>query len=264
MQDTSWFAHGGQKLVARGTLSGASAVAKIVPLPVGPNLERVLKRARREVEFLSAVDSTHVVSVLTDAIEIGDQPDYVCWAEEYLEGVDVGSLLAATPWSDEDVWRLLTDIAQALTACHELEVVHRDLSSGNVRKTTDGRYVLMDPGLARHLLKTGITGHAQPGTDGWRSPEHVPGGQPVPSSDIFSLGLLSFYALTGKFAFDPDSPNYAVELSSTQAPSIQSVSPGVNAELAAVVDRCLQRQAARRYIDGSELAADLSSREFGK
>lgn len=261
-EDAAVIFQGGQKIVLKGTLSGAIAVAKIVPVDQGPNGEVTLKRAHREVELLSAVESDRVVKVLTDAIEVGS-PDTlaVCWAEAYLDGTDLRESLCRQ-WTEDEVWVLLRDMAVALAACHELEVVHRDLSAGNVRNTSDGRFVLMDPGLAKHLAKSALTGGFQPGTIGWRSPEHVYGGEPVPASDVFALGILAFYALSGTFPIDPgllSQVEYDLALTEQQAPSIATLVPGISAELRTVVDTCLQRQPARRYIDGGELLDVLDS-----
>lgn len=264
-ENAEFLDQGGQKIVLKGTLSGAPAVAKIVPVPVGPNGDITLKRAHREVELLSAVESDRVVKVLTDAIEVGDPTEAVCWAEEYLDGDDLSRSLNRQ-WDQSEVWSLLGDIAGALAACHSLEVVHRDLSAGNVRKLGDGRFVLMDPGLARHLAKSALTGGFQPGTPGWRSPEHVPGGEPVPASDIFALGILAFYALSGKFPIDPNvaQHDYDLALVETQAPSIAMHVPGVSAELCRIIDTCLDRQPARRYIDGGELQEAIEALGGGR
>lgn len=264
-ENAEFLEQGGQKIVLKGTLSGAPAVAKIVPVPVGPNGDITLKRAHREVELLSAVESDRVVKVLTDAIEVGDPTEAVCWAEEYLDGDDLSRSLNRQ-WDQSEVWSLLGDIAGALAACHSLEVVHRDLSAGNVRKLGDGRFVLMDPGLARHLAKSALTGGFQPGTPGWRSPEHVPGGEPVPASDIFALGILAFYALSGKFPIDPNvaQHDYDLALVETQAPSIAIHVPGVSAELCRIIDTCLDRQPARRYIDGGELQEAIEALGGGR
>ncbi|MGA5465576.1 serine/threonine-protein kinase [Mycobacterium sp. NPDC050041] len=251
---------GGQKLVLTATMSGTPAIAKVILLPIGPNADLTLKRAHREVELLAAVDSDYVVKVLTDAVEIENPPVAVCWVEERLDGEDLATHLTAI-WQEDDVWRLICDAAKAIDACHSLEVVHRDLSPGNLRRTTGGRYVLMDPGLARHLEKTALTGSFQPGTRGWRSPEHVPGGEPVPASDVFALGILAYFALTGTYPIDPsgDQADYDRRLLETQAPPVKQLATSISDELAAVVDRCLQRQSARRFIDGAELLSELAS-----
>lgn len=264
-EDAELLDQGGQKYVMKGTMSGAPAVAKIVPVSQGPNGEITLKRAHREVELLSAVGSDRVVKILTDAVEIGDPTEAVCWAEELLDGNDLHHSLNRR-WDESEVWPLLRDMAEALTACHELEVVHRDLSAGNVRRTSNGRFVLMDPGLARHLAKTALTGGFQPGTPGWRSPEHVPGGEPVPASDVFALGILAFYALSGAFPIDPYGAQHEYDLALTeqQAPSIATLVPEVSAELREVIDTCLDRQPARRYIDGGELKTALETLGGGR
>lgn len=264
-QDAVFLDRGGQKFVLKGTLSGAPAVAKIVPVDLGPNGDITLKRAHREVELLSAVESDRVVKVLTDAIEIGDPTKAVCWAEVFLDGEDLHRSLIRR-WDQSEVWLLLNDMAEALAACHDLEVVHRDLSAGNVRRVGDGRFVLMDPGLARHLAKSALTGGFQPGTPGWRSPEHVPGGETVPASDVFALGILAFYALSGRFPIDPSVAQHEYDraLVEQQAPSIATLVPDVSSELCGIIDRCLDRQPARRYIDGSELMAALKTMGGGR
>lgn len=259
-EDAEFLDQGGQKYVLKGKLSGATAVAKIVPVTQGPNGAITLKRAQREVELLSAVDSERVVRVLTDAVEIGYPTEAVCWVEAFLDGADLHCSLHQR-WEEPEVWLLIRDMAEALAACHDLQVVHRDLSAGNVRKMSNGRFVLMDPGLARHLAKTALTGGFQPGTPGWRSPEHVPGGEPVPASDVFALGILAFYALSGAFPIEPHGAQHEYDLAlvEQQAPSIATLVPEVSAELRVVIDTCLNRQPARRYMDGSELKAALET-----
>jgi serine/threonine protein kinase len=264
LENPSVLTRGGQKIVLAGELAGAPAVAKIVLVPSGPAADIVVERAHREVDLLAAVSSPNVVSVLTDAVEVGDRPEAICWVEERLTGSDLTALFGS-PWNEEDVWELLADLATGLAACHELDVVHRDLSPGNVRKTDSGRYVLMDPGLARHLAKTALTGHFQPGTEGFYSPEHVPGGRPTPASDIFAVGILAFLALTRRLPVEVGSggADYHVRLRTGACDDVASLRTDISPELAGIVNRCLQRQSARRYLDGAELSDAIGAARGG-
>ena len=250
---------GGQKRVYTGELEGLPVIVKIIQVPDTPHAAEVLERARREVELLATVDSPHVVRVLSDAVEIGDRPEAICWIEEFLDGLDLRDLTDSFPWEPEQVWTLIADVAEGLAACHEADVVHRDVSPGNVRRRADETFTLMDPGLARHLTKTAITGLYNPGTPGYLTPEHVPGGHPIPASDIFALGILAFQCLTGQLPvhYTGDDAAYYDELRSADAPSVLVLRSDLPLDLAAVVDRCLQRQPARRYIDAQELLSEL-------
>src|SRR3712207_3513095 len=79
---------GGQKFVYSTELEGVPAVVKVVLVPDTPYADEVLERARREVELLSTVESDFVVRVLSEAIEIGERPEAICWVEELLDGDD--------------------------------------------------------------------------------------------------------------------------------------------------------------------------------
>ncbi len=251
---------GGQKQVYSAELEGVAVVVKVVLVPQDTTYaHEVLERAQREVELLSTIESDYVVPVLSEAVEIGDRPEALCWVEEYLDGDDLRHLTTSFPWSENDTWHLIHDLAQGLAACHSLDVVHRDLSPGNVRRRSDGRFALLDPGLARHLTRTALTGVFQPGTYGYMSPEHVPGGHPTPASDVFAVGVLAYQALTGDVPvpFRGDAAAYYAQLHTGQSPPLISAAPHLSTTITSVVDRCLQRQPARRYLDAHELLADL-------
>uniref|UniRef100_UPI00130013EE serine/threonine-protein kinase n=1 Tax=Geodermatophilus chilensis TaxID=2035835 RepID=UPI00130013EE len=255
---------GGQKLVYRGQLESVPVAVKIVQVPETAHAEQVIERARREVELLSTVESPFVVRVLSEAVEIGDRPEAVCWVEELLDGHDMRDLIGEFPWAPAQVWSLVVDTASGLAACHELDVVHRDLSPGNVRQRASGRFVLMDPGFARHLTKTALTGEYQPGTPGYLSPEHVPGGSPTPASDMFGLGILAFQALTGGLPVVPsgDDAQYFEQLRTGQAPMVQSQRPDVPDDLAAL--KILKGGGYRKGPNSSPVLARKPTRSPGR
>jgi eukaryotic-like serine/threonine-protein kinase len=255
------FAQGGQKYVGRGTVAGEAVVLMVVEI-AGTYAPVTLERARREVDLLARLDHANVVHALSPLVELGgtSPPTGVAWLEEYLDGDDLSQRLGSQ-WSWPDTLSMAIDVANGLAAMHAEKAVHRDLSPRNVRCTTRG-YVLMDPGLARHLEESTLTGVFQPGTPGYMTPEHAAGtGRPIPASDVFGVGILMYQALAGvvpcPFAGDLDA--YRKELRDTQVESIGSVRGDLGSGPIAIVDRCLQRQSGRRYIDGTELAEALEA-----
>ncbi len=248
----------GQKrvfLARRGSEPVALKVVEVLP----PRQAEVLERAKREVALLAKVGSAsggRIVAVRSGLATAGDPsaPSAVGWLEELLDGKDLGELLTG-PWTRADTFGLVHGLAEALIYLHQIEVVHRDLSPGNVRRRSNGMWTLLDPGLARHLAELSLTGMYQPGTPGFRSPEQVPGGVPDTYSDIYCVGVLAFTALTGRCPIDPSGAedDYFKRLTEQQPPPIRSLRPDIDDDFAAIIDRCLNRQPARRYLDAAEL-----------
>lgn len=247
---------GGQKLVARGSTAAGEVVMKLVAIE-GAHAVTALERARREVGLLERVDHDRVVKLASALTELGTPVAAVAWLEIFVEGQDVSTLMGL-PWDEADLVQLALDGSEALAAIHSEHCVHRDLSAANVRKGVDGRYTVLDPGLARHLADVPLTGSYQPGTPGYLSPEHVSGvpvAKPIPASDVFSLGVLLYQGATGDLPFPVggDIDGYRNRLRNDQAPPVIVARPDLSGEFAAVIDRCLSRHAARRYLNGASL-----------
>jgi serine/threonine protein kinase len=252
-------ARGGQKVVATADQGGVTVVLKVIDLPAAAgNLE--LERCQREVDLLRAVSSPHVVTILTDLRTVGEPPECAMWLEAYLDGDDLAALLGPR-WNWADTRQFLWDAATGLAQLHESGYVHRDLSPRNLRRTSSGAWVVMDPGLAKHLNRTSITGMLDPGTWGFMSPEHLTVGVRLTSAaDVHGLGTLAFLALCGKqpTPFLGDPADYRLRLTSTDPPSIATERPDLPPRAIEIVDRCLSRQPARRFLDAEELLIDLA------
>jgi serine/threonine-protein kinase len=258
--DPELIVQGGQKLVAKGTTPRGLVVMKLVAIE-GAHAHTALERARREVALLGRVHHERVVKLASELAELGEPVAALAWLEDFIEGDDI-RVLMGLPWVETDVLHLALDTSEALSAIHAEQCVHRDLSASNVRKGVDGRYTVLDPGLARHLAEMPLTGSFQPGTPGYLSPEHVTTvrvAKPVPASDVFCLGILLYQAATGDLPIpvSADVDGYHERLRNSQAPSVLLARPDLPSGLAAVVDRCLSRHAARRYLNGARLHAAL-------
>ena len=249
---------GGQKSVRLVRRDNDELVLKVIAIDSGhPD---ALRRATREVELLQSIDNDYVVKVASDLVELGDPCRGAAWLEEYLDGEDLSELLTER-WDWAEVAQMAHDVAEGLAAMHSSGVVHRDLSANNVRRLGSGRFVVMDPGYARHPLRSDLTIGGQPGTPGYASPEHlgVYSGAPIPASDVFCVGILMFRALTGELPIPltGDDADYVSRLSRVEIQDLDTFRNDLPAAVVALVRRCLHSQPARRPRNGRKLADAL-------
>ena len=238
---------------------GTEAVLKVIRL--GVTTPEALERAQREVLLLQRIDSPHVVRVLSDLVVLGEPPACAAWLEELLPGQDLAAVVATHLWHEPDAIELMLQVARGVGEMHADKVTHRDLSPSNVRVAAPDRFVVMDPGYARHELLPGITVMGQPGTPGFMSPEHLrnPPSGPTSFSDVFCVGVLGHLALVGSppIPYRGDAADYAMRLASAQPARIETVRTDLRPDFAVVINRCLHPQPARRFRDGHDLAGAL-------
>lgn len=248
-------AAGGQKAVRRVSRDSGDLIMKVIALT--PSAPDALRRAEREVDLLAKLRSPHVVRVVSTLRELGEPVFAATWLEEYLDGEDLTAHLGS-PWAWEEAARLGYQVADGLASGHAVGVIHRDLSSNNVRRLSDGTFKVLDFGFARHTLLSGITVAGQPGTPGFLSPEHLNSysGGPMPSSDVFCVGVLLFTALTGQspIPWAGDDDDYLRRLANVRlSADLATVRSDLSATQVAVVSRCLHSQPARRFVNGARL-----------
>jgi serine/threonine protein kinase len=170
-------------------------------------------RFERETRLLGRLQHPNLVAALDTGVE-GEGHDAVVWlAMELVDGPDLGAVLRAGTPSDDDVRRILTDVAAGLAAVHAAGVVHRDVKPPNIlltRAPGTGSWhaKLADLGIARLLdaeptTESGIV----VGTAAYLAPEQVSGGPITTATDVYALGLVALEALTGVRAF----PGTAIE-----------------------------------------------------
>jgi eukaryotic-like serine/threonine-protein kinase len=250
---------GGQKTVWLVQRDGAELVLKVIS--IGSTSPDALRRAQREVELLARLDDPHVVGVRSSLVELGDPVLGAAWLEEYLDGEDLSALLGRE-WDWEGARAMARDVALGLGAMHRVKVVHRDLSSNNVRRTSAGQYKVLDPGFARHTLLSGITVGGQPGTVGFLSPEHLHNysGAPTPSSDVFCVGILVFMALSGgtpPIPYRGDDADYLSRVLRAETLDLAAFRNDLEPLVLTLIGRCLHKQPARRFRNGIRLAEAL-------
>lgn len=188
---------------------------------------------------------------------------HVFFVMGYVDGPSVAELVRdAGPQDPRDVLRVMRDVAAALGYADEHGVVHRDVKAENILiDRTTKRAMVTDFGIARLAEAAPLTATGQVlGTVYYMSPEQVTGEPLDGRSDLYSLGVVGFYALTGRFPFNATMASAVlVAQVNTPPPPVLVAAPGAPRALAEIVDRCLAKNPAARYATGDELAAVLTS-----
>ncbi len=161
---------------------------------------------------------------------------------------------------------LVRQAALAVHALHEHGVIHRDIKPGNVMVTEEGgQAVLMDLGLAQLAddVQGRLTNTRQfVGTLRYASPEQVDAvGRLDRRSDVYSLGATLWELLTLRPLFgateETPTPEVIHRIQRTDAEPVRRYNTAASADLQAVVQKCLEKDASRRYASAAELAEEL-------
>ncbi len=225
-----------------------------------------IARFNREAANASRLNHPNVCAIY----DFGETPDGLIYlAMEFIEGESLTSLIAKNGYLPAPrAAAIIHQAADALAAAHDQGIVHRDLKPDNIMiaKARDGSDVVkvVDFGIAKasssdaqRVTKTGLV----VGTPEYMSPEQLAGDKLDGRSDIYSLGLVAFNALTGLLPFASESAQETMIMRLTDRPkTMADVRPDVDwpPELQAVMDKVLQRDVNERYQKSAEFGRDMA------
>jgi serine/threonine-protein kinase len=212
-------------------------------------------RARFLREARTAAQLSHPGIIPIFAVD--EVHDLVFFAMAYIEGETLGQRVRGDgPLGYRALARLLEEVARALAHAHARGVVHRDVKPDNILLDgATGRALVSDFGIARVDGDTTTGPRRVVGTADFMAPEQATGGPVDARSDLYALGVVGFYALSGQLPFEgPDAVTVLARHVSDPPPALASVVAGVPPRLAAVIDRCLSKDPAARYPTGDALA----------
>lgn len=232
---------GGQGGVFRGTVDGHDAALKVFDPQQEP------RRVERELHLLTKIDCPHLVKVLAvDHVMIGGVA-FPLVAYELHPGGDLTKLLrpSVAPISPQELVRIGHEVGIAVDELWARRIVHRDIKPANIVQAADGRYVLVDVGLARHLDRSALTAAGLvPGTRGYMSPEQASGRSNLTvHSDIFSLGVTLYEIGAKAHPFERDQNRIVARMA---ARGLHTVRPSLPRNVAAAIDQMIALRPSMR------------------
>ncbi len=252
-------ARGGMGLVFRArqvSLNRTVALKMILTGRLAKETE--VKRFQAEAEAVARLQHPNIVAIH----EVGVHEGQHYFSMDFVAGKDLAALVRENPLPAAVAARYVKTIAEAIHYAHQQGVLHRDLKPSNVLVDQNDQPHITDFGLAKQLHSdSDVTRSGQVlGTPSFMPPEQAGGrkAQIGPHSDVYSLGAILYYLLTGR------PPFLAATLEATLAqvlnaepPSPRALNGAVPRDLETVCLRCLEKDPARRYATAQELALEL-------
>jgi serine/threonine protein kinase/Flp pilus assembly protein TadD len=235
----------------------------------------MMSRFKHEVQVareISGVHTCRIYELFVIPAEKG-RPPAAFLTMEFLDGTTLSEVIKQNGLLQyREAESIALQVCKALDCIHKAGIVHRDLKTRNIMITggdTNGRVVVMDFGLARHILRPGSVkttwlqeGSGILGTPEYMAPEQFEDGEITPATDVYALGVVLYELVTGQLPFAGATAFATAVRRGKQPPLASSVQPGLPHRWDEVIGKCLQFDADRRFQSAAEVVAGLSSSRF--
>src|SRR5437667_6779285 len=195
-------------------------------------------RFRREARTAAKLSHPNIIPIHA-VEEIGG---FVFFAMAYVEGETLTERVRRRgPLAPSEAARVLRDVAWALAYAHGQGVIHRDVKPDNILLEASGRVLVADFGIAGVVAGAGaLAGGEVIGTPEFMSPEQALGEATDPRSDLYSLGVVGYFACPGTLPFEAAKATEVLAKQVTEAaPPLASAAPGVPRRLAHAINHSL-------------------------
>ncbi len=255
---------GGQGVVYKAVQLATKRTVALKVLLQGPYASpKQQHRFEREIDLVASLQHPNIVTVYDSGLTHGHH----YFAMEYIHGQSLDVYLSNNKLSIDRMLRLFRKICSAVNAAHQRGVIHRDLKPGNIRVDAEGEPHVLDFGLAK-AAGSNLQGGAPVtmsgefmGTLAYASPEQTRGDPNLVDirTDVYSLGVILFEMLTGKFPYQvvghfADVLNNIAEVE-PERPS--TICRQINNEVETIVLKALAKEKERRYQSAEALAHDV-------
>ncbi len=242
------------------------AIKTIALFGISPEEEQEYReRFFREAQAAGRLTHPGIVTIHDVGEEETTQAPYIVM--EHISGQTLENLAKGSEerLPQETTLDLVKQIAEALDYAHAQGIVHRDIKPANIIVTPEGRAKITDFGIAKLALTQFTMPGQMLGTPSYMSPEQLSGGSVDGRSDLFSLGVILYWLLTGEKPFPGDTTtSVTFKIAYTDPVPVSRLNPSLRTDFDYVVARVLAKDPARRYQRGKEFAEDLEEIRQGR
>ena len=272
----------GQVYLALDTRLGRKVALKLLPSSHTYDANHV-QRLEHEARAASALNHPNIVTIH----EIGEADSIHFMATEFVEGETLRQCISTRTLSVREIVNIGVQVATALRAAHDADIVHRDVKPENIMLRRDGVVKVLDFGLAKLIEGNGDTGiggreeddptaamsprlRVSPfrrpelstpgivmGTVAYMSPEQARGQLVDARTDVWSLGVVLYEMIAGRAPFVGDTQRAMVDSILHQAPQPLEDRADLPVELTQIISKALTKNANARYESAAEMVNDL-------
>jgi serine/threonine-protein kinase len=243
---------------ARDTILSRIVTVKILRCDLAEDKDFV-RRFQVEAQAVASLSHPNIVSIY----DVGQENGLPYLVMEYVEGLTLKEIIQKEgPLSPAETVNLGVQVCAALAHAHEKGIIHRDIKSHNILVTPGGRVKVTDFGLARVLSIPSATvtrSDTVMGSVHYLSPEQARGEEMGPKSDLYSLGVVLYEAVSGRLPFQGDNP-VTVALKHVQGllPALRKDNPAIPQRLEEIIFKALAKDPSQRFQSAREMQQALS------
>ncbi|MHC4174203.1 MAG: protein kinase domain-containing protein [Planctomycetota bacterium] len=247
--------------LAHDTKLDRSVAIKSLPAEVMAN-PKARSRFAREARVLASLNHPNIATIYE---EVEEAEGVVHLILEYIPGQTLAERIAKKPLKLEEALSIALQIAEAVAAAHEHDVIHRDLKPGNIKITPEGKVKVLDFGLAKAVGGEGLDQQStvtEPGrvigTPAYMSPEQARGKLADKRSDIWSFGCVLYEMLTGRVLFKGETISDTLANILQTDPEWETLGERIPRNIQVLLRRCLEKNPRRRLHDISDIRIEIS------